>query len=193
MDWVIVFQTLGLLLSIVVLHSWEYRIQMRYHPSTSTDQYVQGGLVEYMIALSCGYLEYAIERYFFPFKSDPHSPFIWIGAAAMLVGMYIRLGALLTAGKSFNHFVQTRKKKSHVLIKHGLYKYIRHPGYLGYFIFALGTQTLLQNPAALVGFTIVLWRFFDDRIRDEEAALLEFFTEYKEYREKTPTWIPFIK
>jgi protein-S-isoprenylcysteine O-methyltransferase len=46
---------------------------------------------------------------------------------------------------------------------------------------------------AVVAFTVVLWKFFDDRIRYEEEKLLQFFPAYREYRKRTPTWIPFIE
>jgi protein-S-isoprenylcysteine O-methyltransferase len=196
MDWVVPFQLVGLLLSIVFLHVCEYRIHLHYHPSsTAVANYfnADSGILEYAIALSFGYIEYIIERCFFPSKSSARSPLLWLGWAAMAVGIAIRLMSLLTAGKSFNHFVQDRKKKAHVLVTWGVYRVARHPGYLGYYIFALGTQTMLHNPVAFVAFAAVLWRFFDNRIRYEEKQLLKFFPEYSDYRARTPTWIPFIK
>jgi protein-S-isoprenylcysteine O-methyltransferase len=195
MDWVIPFQVVGLFLSVVFLHVCEYHIHRRYHPSsTALSNYfnAESGIVEYAIALSFGYVEYAIERLFFPFKSSAGSPLLWLGWVAMIAGIAIRLASLLTAGKSFNHFVQDRKKKGHVMVTWGVYRFARHPGYLGFYIFALGTQTMLHNPVALIGFAVVLWRFFDDRITYEEKKLLKFFPAYSDYRKRTPTWIPFI-
>lgn len=42
--------------------------------------------------------------------------------------------------------------------------YFRHPSYFGFFIWSIGTQVLLINPVCTVGYTVVTWRFFRDRI-----------------------------
>jgi protein-S-isoprenylcysteine O-methyltransferase len=90
--------------------------------------------------------------------------------------------------------VQENKDPQHVLITRGIYQYIRHPGYLGFYIFAVGTQIALKNPIAVVVYIVVLWKFFHDRIDAEEYYLVQMFgNEYKLYRGRTPTWIPFIK
>ena len=41
----------------------------------------------------------------------------------------------------------------------------RHPSYAGFFYYSIGTQMALQNPASVIGFTLVLHRFFSKRIR----------------------------
>ena len=37
-----------------------------------------------------------------------------------------------------------------------LCRYCRHPGYLGWFVWAVGTQLLLVNPLCLTGFSYVV-------------------------------------
>ncbi len=41
----------------------------------------------------------------------------------------------------------------------------RHPSYFGFFYWSVGSQILLCNPICLVGFTVSLWRFFNQRIK----------------------------
>lgn len=48
-------------------------------------------------------------------------------------------------------------------------RWFRHPSYAGFFYWALGTQLVLQNPISFLGFLIVLWRFFSQRIRGMSA------------------------
>lgn len=45
--------------------------------------------------------------------------------------------------------------------------FARHPSYLGFFYWALGTQIMLANPVSIVVFAVVLWRFFKYRIERE--------------------------
>jgi protein-S-isoprenylcysteine O-methyltransferase len=191
-DSVILWQVLSLFILLVFYHLAEYFIHKRLHPNR-TDLGSFLITPEYLAAFSLGYAEYAIERYFFPFKSNPHSPLIWVGAVAMLFGLWMRFAAILTAGKAFTHRVENHRRKHHNLVTHGIYHYVRHPGYLGFYIFALGTQTMLQNPISIVVFTVVLWRFFKKRVVHEEKSLIGMFgRDYEIYRAKTRTWIPFI-
>jgi len=100
---------------------------------------------------------------------------------------------MVTAGMAFTHYIQERRRSGHNLVKHGIYAYIRHPGYLGWFIWAPATQLILMNPICVVAFTIVAWYFFYDRIPYEEETLIDMFgNEYIEYRKKVPSYIPFI-
>lgn len=70
-------------------------------------------------------------------------------------------------------------------------RYVRHPAYLGFYVWALGTQVILGNPFCLVAYVGVLYRFFSERIRAEEALLVDFFpTEYPRYQKETWSGIP---
>lgn len=71
---------------------------------------------------------------------------------------------MLHAGSNFNHLVQKEKRAGHVLVTRGVYRYLRHPSYFGFFWWGLGTQVVLGNVVCLVGYAVVLWRFFKRRI-----------------------------
>ena len=110
----------------------------------------------------------------------------------MVSGLTMRLLSFYTAKSNFTHLVQHDKKQNHRLVTHGIYKYVRHPGYLGFFMFSLGSMLFIGNYICLVLYFIVLSRFFKDRIEYEEETLVYFFEEYEEYRRRTPTYLPFI-
>ena len=77
-----------------------------------------------------------------------------------------------TAGSNFNHIVQSEKKSDHVLVTEGVYAYLRHPSYFGFFWWGIGTQIVLGNVFCLVGYTVVLWRFFRRRIESKFSSPL---------------------
>lgn len=55
-------------------------------------------------------------------------------------------------------------------------------------------QVLLCNPVCVVGYALASWRFFRERIEEEEITLIHFFgEEYLEYKRKVPSGLPFIK
>lgn len=78
------------------------------------------------------------------------------------------------------------------LVTSGPYRYVRHPMYLAVVLFAggvaLGWHTLLHG-FAFTALALVLHL----KVGMEEAALAERFPEYRDYRDRTPRWLPFIR
>jgi len=137
-------------------------------------------------------VEYWTEIFLLP--SIKGGVLFYIGFLMTFFGQAIRLVALFTAKANFTHEVAEEKLDTHVLVTNGIYQYSRHPGYFGWFWWAIGTQVLLSNPLCIIGYTIASWRFFHDRIHYEEEYLVQFFGEnYVNYRKRTSTLIPFIR
>ena len=187
---------MGVLIQIIVLvvilalySVTEYLIQKHFHPKTTNRS---NFLItpEYLFAFSLGIIELIIESIWFPIKNSPKNPLFTIGLIMIAIGLTIRFSAILHAGKNFNHTIQFRRTSDHVLVTDGIYKYIRHPSYLGFLIFAVGTQVFYSNPICIIGFYVKLYTWFKARIRVEEDALCRMFPgEYQQYRAKTRTWM----
>ncbi|XP_065322219.1 protein-S-isoprenylcysteine O-methyltransferase-like [Gordionus sp. m RMFG-2023] len=119
--------------------------------------------------------------------------FLITGSIICIIGDLIRKTAMFTAGKSFNHLIQYSPSNSHVLVTKGIYRICRHPSYLGWFLWCLGTQILLCNPVCFVGYLITSWRFFNQRIMEEEYHLIKFFgSSYIEYKYQVASGLPLI-
>ena len=61
----------------------------------------------------------------------------------IIIGLLIRITSILTFMQQFTYTVT--KIENHEIIESGLYKFIRHPGYLGQLIIFLGISTSLSN------------------------------------------------
>ncbi|RDA84185.1 hypothetical protein CP532_0283, partial [Ophiocordyceps camponoti-leonardi (nom. inval.)] len=151
----------------------------------------------YAIAHSAAFAEAAFVGYFFPrrdwapFHSGPL--LLALGFVLIILGQAVRSVAMLQAGASFNHRVQTRKAGSHKLVTTGIYAVLRHPSYFGFFYWSLGTQLVLGNVFCFAAYAAVLWNFFRVRIGMEESKLVEFFQDdYVQYRRRVRTMLPFI-
>ncbi|KAJ5503001.1 hypothetical protein N7463_005875 [Penicillium fimorum] len=128
-----------------------------------------------------------------PFFGSSVSLLLVVGFVLMLIGQVVRTIAMAQAASNFNHHVQSQHREGHVLVDTGLYGYLRHPSYFGFFWWGLGTQLILGNMVCFVGYALVLWRFFSSRIKREEAYLISFFGDkYVQYRKTTPVGIPGI-
>lgn len=187
------------MVSLAVFHFLEYYTTAKYNPGQVTeDSYLLHNGIEYLLCHSIAILECFLEYVFLPrWKTDcwskSHLVVITLGYVLIVVGQMVRSLAMRTAGGSFSHTVKTSRRDDHVMIKGGIYKWIRHPSYFGFFWWAIGTQMIMMNPISLILFATVLWKFFHQRIMFEERYLLQFFgREYYEYRESVPTLIPFI-
>lgn len=89
------------------------------------------------------------------------------GLVLIVIGQMTRTMAMAQAGTNFSHLVQSKRKEGHVLVTDGVYAWIRHPSYFGFWWWGLGTQLVLGNMMCLVGYTVVLWRFFKHRIESK--------------------------
>ncbi|SCU88811.1 LANO_0D03136g1_1 [Lachancea nothofagi CBS 11611] len=187
------------LLAVAVFHFLEFYITARYNPGKVTSEsYLFNNGRAYAYSHMFAMTETLIECILFPnwkssFYSKTHCIVSLTGLVLIFFGQYVRTMAMVTAGKSFSHQVKTSQNSDHTLVTNGIYAKIRHPSYFGYFWWALGTQIWLLNPVSFIMFTIVLWKFFNERIRFEEKYLIDFFgKEYIDYSDKVGVGIPFI-
>lgn len=149
----------------------------------------------YVLAMTGGCFEYAIECLVIPALKFEY-PWInisRIGLGMVIFGEALRKTAQITAKHNFTHQIQTYKRPTHNLVTHGVYAWCRHPGYLGSFVWLIGTQVLLINPICTMVFAYMTWDFFATRIPYEEKLLCKMFPyEYASYAARTRIWIPGI-
>ncbi|GAM87348.1 hypothetical protein ANO11243_053710 [Dothideomycetidae sp. 11243] len=186
------------LCSLCVFHFFEFYTTARWNtPAVKASSFLlySNGWA-WHTAHSCAVLEIIITSIIVPGWQARFSPF-WIrllGGSLVLAGQAVRSTAMAQAGTNFNHIPARQKAADHTLVTNGVYAYLRHPSYAGFFWWALGTQLLVGNKMCAMVYAGVLWRFFDSRIRGEERFLNEFFgEEYVEYKKRTGTMIPFIR
>jgi len=114
-----------------------------------------------------------------------------VGAIIIMAGLIIRIKSILTLKQHFTYTVT--QIENHELIETGLYKSIRHPGYLGQLIIFLGIATAMSNWLSLVLMIIPIIIGFSYRINIEEKFMIEQFGDtYKEYQIRTKRLIPMI-
>ncbi|MCC5936450.1 MAG: isoprenylcysteine carboxylmethyltransferase family protein [Lunatimonas sp.] len=127
-----------------------------------------------------------------PYLSTPTWTF-YVGGFGILLGLGFRWVAMLTARKSFHHLVQTRRSQNHHLVTKGPYKLVRHPAYLGWYLYSLSVPLFLGTQVSLFLFAGIGWYFFKQRIAYEEEWLISFFGDaYRSYKAHTHSGIPFI-
>jgi len=116
--------------------------------------------------------------------------FRWLGLVLYGLGLVLTSWARAALGRMYSG--QVTIQKSHQLIKTGLYRYIRHPIYLGMLCSVLGLSFLFRSWIGLaVMIPIVGGLLF--RIRDEEAVLhKEFGSDWETYCQQSWRFILYL-
>jgi protein-S-isoprenylcysteine O-methyltransferase Ste14 len=117
--------------------------------------------------------------------------FFIIGSVVALTGLIIRVTSIIKLRQQFTYTVT--KIENHELIETGLFKIIRHPGYLGQLIIFLGISVCLSNWLSVLLMLIPVLSGYIYRINVEERFMAEHLGQkYLDYRKRTKRLIPVI-
>lgn len=171
------------ILTLSIFHFLEFYVTAVANPPFAT---VSAFLLSqngnaYSIANTCALLECILHYTLFPDfnllspqllgSSWFQTSWLSLGFAGIVAGQVIRTTAMVNAGTNFNHRVQLHKRVGHELVTGGIYSLLRHPSYFGFFWWGLGTQVVSGNSICLVGYALVLRRFFKERIESESSSI----------------------
>jgi protein-S-isoprenylcysteine O-methyltransferase Ste14 len=115
----------------------------------------------------------------------------YIGMGMIIAGMIFRFIAVYTLGRYFTVNVTIRAE--HKIVKDGLYKYLRHPSYLGSLFSFFGNGLALNNRIGLlICFVPVLLAFMYRMKVEEELLTANFGQQYVDYKKQTWRLLPFV-
>ena len=156
--WSMTLPAIGLFtVALSIFHLSEYISVGLWCPRTlNRDSFLLNHSKEYHISIILAYFEYFIEKfYLFPNEFPCRWILFIIGLIMIITGEYVRKLAMYTAQHNFSHLIEEKPNEEHRLITNGIYKYFRHPSYVGWFCWACGTQVLLANPICFFIYLIV--------------------------------------
>lgn len=115
----------------------------------------------------------------------------WVGLGVIVLGLVVRLAAILTLRRFFT--VNVAVQKDHRVVQTGLYRFMRHPSYTGSLLSFVGLGVACESWVSLLVIAVPVTTVFLLRIRVEERALLEGLGEaYAEYAGRTKRLVPFV-
>lgn len=127
-------------------------------------------------------------HFIFPIVHILKIPWNLFGIIPLILGAALNLNA----DNAFKRYQTTVKpfRESNALITDGVYRYSRHPMYLGFVLILVGLSLLLGSISpyiVVIVFAILMDVVF---IRAEESMLeAKFQDEWKEYKSKVKRWI----
>jgi len=115
----------------------------------------------------------------------------WLGIVLIAAGVALRILTRWAIKGLYSGVVQVRQ--DHRLVQEGPYRFIRHPGYAGFFLMALGISVAYSSLIGLLAIFILFLPGLAYRMKVEETLLIGHFgEEYLNYRGKTKKVIPWI-
>lgn len=119
------------------------------------------------------------------------STFFATGMTLVVIGLVIRIHSMLTLKQFFFYSVAISENQK--IIETGLYKFLRHPGYLGQLIIFIGISISISNWISILAMMIPASIGFLYRIKVEERFLREQIgDDYVNYQKRTKRLIPMI-
>uniref|UniRef100_A0A7S1QYP4 Protein-S-isoprenylcysteine O-methyltransferase n=1 Tax=Neobodo designis TaxID=312471 RepID=A0A7S1QYP4_NEODS len=183
---------------VAVFHMSEFVVAAEYRPhDASPRSFMIFHSPAFLIANGVAWFEFVVCGCWLrlSYHPEPTTASVTFFTLVALGSYAVRVLAMVQCGSNFALMVETSKRPQHRLVTHGVYAYLRHPSYFGWFWYAITTQLIALNPVCFVLFVAASWYFFNDRIRDEEAILASerfFGAEYVAYRKRTSVGIPWI-
>jgi protein-S-isoprenylcysteine O-methyltransferase Ste14 len=118
-------------------------------------------------------------------------PAFALGISIWFAGIWVRLYSIRVLGQFFTFDVAV--STGHAVVERGLYRWIRHPSYLGGLLAMLGLGLTLSNWLALLLPACCLACAYAYRIPIEEKALLQGLGEdYRSYMRRTWRLVPYL-
>ena len=112
----------------------------------------------------------------------------WLGAGLSVIAIPLIVWMFRSLGRNVTDTVVTRRE--HTLVRHGPYRWIRHPLYSFGALFFMGLNLMAANGfialTSCVGFGILVWR----TPIEEEKLIERFGDEYRAYKKQAGRFLP---
>lgn len=93
-----------------------------------------------------------------------------------------------------NWSVTLKVREEHALVTHGVYRYVRHPMYTAFWMWAIAQALTLQNWVAGFAGIIGFGTLYFFRVGREEDLMRETFgSQWDDYAARTPRVVPFLR
>ena len=113
-----------------------------------------------------------------------------IGIGIYLIGLSVAIIGRIQLGNNWANLEDYQVLPEQALVNHGIYRFIRHPIYIGDVLLLLGLELAL-NSWIVLG-VIPLFGYVFMQAKSEEKILSRAFQGYDEYQKRTKMFIPYL-
>lgn len=112
------------------------------------------------------------------------------GVVLFVTGLAIAIMSRLQLGENWANLEDYQVLPTQNLVRHGIYRYVRHPIYTGDILLILGLELALNS--WLVVIVLPLVAIVVNQTLAEEKLLVRTFPDYDAYRQETKMFIPYL-
>ena len=178
------------LLGGLILHKvvWEILKRRDVRPPKQPEISLKSRILSIIkIAILAGIIAQTLAPSVVPISRDAFALEV-AGLVIYTVGLLMAIVARLQLGRNWSDIEKSRVRQDHMLVAHGLYRWVRHPIYAGDLLLLLGLELAL-NSWAVAGIVALAWYIRQQAAR-EEKALAETLPGYAEYCRRTSRFLP---
>lgn len=125
----------------------------------------------------------------FPISQDPQS-LIYIGVMIYSIGLATAAIGRIQLGQNWVDLEDYQVLPEQSLVTEGIYRFVRHPIYVGDIALFIGLELALNSWLVLGAFLLIV--IVLRQTQAEEAMLTKIFPEYRAYSQRTKRFIPSI-
>jgi protein-S-isoprenylcysteine O-methyltransferase Ste14 len=127
--------------------------------------------------------------YWFPIAADPQR-LVAVGVAIYTIGLAVAIAGRVQLGGNWSDIEAAQVLTHQTVVNHGLYRYVRHPIYVGDLLLLAGLEIAL-NSWLVLGIVVLAPIVLSRAVREEEL-LKQSLTGYREYCKTSKRFIPFV-
>ncbi len=125
--------------------------------------------------------------------SPQFAPIITLASVGLLLIGYALFTWAMTANKFFSTVVRIQDDRGHAVASSGPYRYVRHPGYVGWIAMSIATPLMLGSlwaliPGGLSALFMVVRTAMEDKTLQAELAGYKEFASRTRYRLLPGVW-----
>lgn len=157
---------------------WQIKRMWWSLPQSPSDNYSQTSKLK--IILFCfGLLLFYLIQLFYPLFLTPN-PYLLtaVGYLSIFIGFWLCKIALAALGNNWASLLDYQIKPGQKLVTTGIYKYLKHPLYLGDILWLTGLELALNSWLFIPLFFLLVF-LFRRHWQKEEKLLKQSFSEYK--------------
>lgn len=127
-----------------------------------------------------------LTQFFLPHISTTRS--VVLNALAKIGGTSIVIGIIVFSAAAIQ--IYNAKFRRRGLVTNGLYRYSRHPQYVGLALVGLGALLLWPRFMVLIAYVLMLFLYRSLAISEERRCVAGFGSRYREYQDHTERFLP---
>lgn len=124
----------------------------------------------------------------FPIGESPN--LITAGVAVYTIGLAVAIAGRVQLGGNWSDIEAAQVLTHQMVVRHGLYRFIRHPIYVGDLLLLTGLELAL-NSWLVLGVVVLTPMVLARAVREEEL-LKQSLAGYREYCQTSKRFIPFV-